>query len=147
MCISIPVYRIYLQVLSNLHTHSTHTCYFFVWGCNVFCLKRGRQNELGRYGMNMNHMIALESLESSFLRQIYYYYIYFYFGCTYIIFANSSVLSNYLSITLHQIYNKIGHSRMQIDILIILLLMYIYCTLCNLIRLIYIIQGCQKKSF
>ena len=68
MCNSIPVYSIYLQVMSNLHTH---TRYCFVWGCNVFWLKRGRQKELGRYGINMNHMIALKSLESSFLRQIF----------------------------------------------------------------------------
>ena len=30
--------------------------------------------ELGKYGINMNHMIALKSLESSFLRQIFKYF-------------------------------------------------------------------------
>ena len=55
--------------MSNLHTYTTHTRYCFVWECNVFWLKRGRYKELGRYGMNMNHMIALKSLESSFLRR------------------------------------------------------------------------------
>ena len=41
--------------MSNLHTHTHYThikC--FVW-------KGG-----GRYGLNMNHMIAMKSLESSF---------------------------------------------------------------------------------
>ena len=57
---------IYLQVMLNLHTHSTRTRYINSL-TYVFWLKRGR------YGMNMNHMIALKSLESSFLRQIFYF--------------------------------------------------------------------------
>ena len=57
----------------------THTLLFFC-GCNVFWLKKGRLKKLGRYGMNMNHMIALKSLESSFRRQIFYLY-FKYFSC------------------------------------------------------------------
>ena len=57
------VYTIYMQMMSNLHTHVK--C--FVWGCKLF----GFRGEGRRYGVKVNHMITLESLESSF------FYIYF----------------------------------------------------------------------
>ena len=51
------VYTIYMHIASDVKSAHTHIkC--FVRGCKVPWLMRGR------YGVNINHMIPLESLES-----------------------------------------------------------------------------------
>ena len=54
---------IYKQVMSNLHTHTLSVSF----GDVKFLAQRGRKKGGGRYGVNMNHMITLESLECIFL--------------------------------------------------------------------------------
>ena len=51
----------------NLHTHTLHTqvkC--FVWGCKVFGLGWEGMKGGGRYRVDMNQMITLESLKIYF---------------------------------------------------------------------------------
>ena len=50
---------------SDVKSAHTHTCYSFVWGYNVFWLKRRR------YEMNMNHLIAFNHLNLVFLNKYF----------------------------------------------------------------------------
>ena len=62
----------------------------FVWGCvNLWLKREGRRDwEVGIiYGVRMNHMITLESIEFSFFTCIIHN-ITLRFGCTNIIFAD-----------------------------------------------------------
>ena len=56
--------------MSNLHTQVR--C--FVWGVKIFGSRAGGIG--GSYGVNMNHMITLESLENSYFLHIFYLLFY-----------------------------------------------------------------------